>query len=423
MKKKISKKLLLLVIPLIFIAVPLFRILLKPAEEEKAETGTPVIVSVPEKGTIRNTLSYPGNLMAETTTTIVPKIAGKVLTIYVEENQIIVKDQILFSLEDDVVRLQMEQAKAAWTAAEAQYSKAQRGVRVEELESVRASVNQAEEALEIAASNLERTEILYNSGTIARAKYEEVLNLYRSADTDVENAKRSLRLMEQGASDEDLAMAQANADAAGKQYELAQLQLDFALVRSPVSGTIAKILVEEGNMVGPGIPLLAVVNYDLIFADVAVPEKHYGNISGKGETIRAEIFPIAYTELPPFPGEITGIAPIIDPQSRTFNVEIAVKNGSSLLRPGMFVNANIILDQIENAMMVPSRAVLFRNGQEVVFLLTEGNSYHASMVPVETGIEEGGFVQILSGLTFEDSVIVKGNAFLEDNQLVEVVVQ
>ena len=421
MGKKRSKKLLLLFIPVLFVAIPLVRLLLKPSEEEKVETGTPVIIASPKTGVIRNILSYPGNLIAETTTTIVPKIAGKILKIHVIENQRIEKNQLLVSLEDDIVRLQMEQAKAAYTAAEAQSLKAQRGVRIEELDNARASVNQAEEALEIAQSNLTRTKTLYDSGTIAKAKFEEIQNQFRSAETDVENAKRSLTLMEQGASDEDLAMAGANADAAAKRLELAQLQLDYAGVRSPVSGTIAKILVEEGNMAGPGVPLLAIINYDLIFADVAIPEKYYGSISGQGDTIHAEVFPIAYPDLPPFPGEITGIAPIIDPQSRTFNVEVGLENLSSLLKPGMFVNVNIILNQINNALLVPSLSLLHRNNQQVVFVLAEGNSFHARMVTVETGMESGGFTQILSGITLEDEIIIEGNAFLENDQLIQVV--
>ena len=408
-------------IPIALIAIPGWRLLRPQDAEETGRIGSPVVVAQPTTGAMEIVLSYPGNLKAESTATVVSQLGGEIKQVLVSENERVAAGDPLVRIDDGIVRLQSEQALAAWRAALAQLDKAVRGVRPEELESAQATVSQSERDIEVAQASLERTRRLYDAGTVPAVDRENAENQVQSARTQLENARRSLSLMEQGASREDEAMATANADAAQKFYQLALLQLDFATVSAPVSGTVARILVEQGNSVGPGTPLLAIINDDLIYANVAVPEKHYGEFIARRGNIPARVTPIAYADNPSFPGSVTSIAPIIDALSRTFNVEIAVQNRASLLRPGMFVNVELVMRQVTDALIVPQSAVLFRDDRSVVFVVEVHSEPTARMIPVETGVTQGTWVEIVSGLAPDASVAVDGNAFLEDGQLVRPV--
>jgi multidrug efflux pump subunit AcrA (membrane-fusion protein) len=113
---------------------------------------------------------------------------------------------------------------------------------------------------------------------------------------------------------------------------------------------------------------------------------------------------------------------LIDPASRTFDVEIQVDNPSAVLRPGMFVNAEIDLETQASALLVPVSALLERDGREVVFLISsrEGESNGSAVIrEVVAGLANTESVQIKSGLSESDWVIVEGNAYLEDGQEVE----
>ena len=405
-------------IPIALIAIPGWRWLRSRDVEEPIRVGVPVVVAQPMTGDLEIVLSYPGNLVAESTATVVPQLGGEVEQVMVSENERVTVGDPLVRINDDIVRIQSEQALAAWQAALAQLDKAVRGVRPEELESAQATVSQSERDIEVAQVSMERTRRLYDAGTVPTVDYENAENQLQSARTQLENARRSLSLMEQGASEEDVAMATANAEAAHKSYELALLQLDFATVTAPVSGTVARIMVEVGNSVSQGTPLLAIINDDLIYANVAVPEKHYGEFRARQGSIAARVAPSAYPDNPVLTGNVTAIAPIIDARSRTFNVEIAIQNRGSLLRPGMFVNVELVMEKVTGVMIVPQTAVLFRDNSSVVFVVQANSESAVKMVPVETGVTQGSWVEIVSGLEQDAALAVEGNAFLEDGQLV-----
>lgn len=409
---------LLLLIPLVFLGIPLVRYL-GAGEETAVERAAPVVVGRPQRGNLDVVLRYAGTLKPQMTTTVVPKVSGRVEAVLVTEGQAVREGQVLVVIDDEVVRIQAEQARSAWEAAQAQLEKAQSGARPEEVESARASLEQAEKDLQTAQSAFERTRTLYEAGTVTRSRFEEAENALKSGGTELENARRTVRLLEQGARTEDLAMARANADAARSQYELARLQEQYTRVQAPITGSVARVLVERGHMVALGTPLLAIVNSSLTFAHIEVPEQHYGRITTYAGNLTAWVRPIAYPDHAPFPGVVTNIGATLDPTSRTFTVEVAVTNGEGLLRPGMYVNTEIVLERRQDALLVPSSAVLYRDDRYVVFVV-EGDGV-ARMRTVEPGVSQDEVTQILSGTDETDAVVLKGNAFLEDGQRVSAV--
>lgn len=413
----------LLLIPALFVLIPVGRLVLGSNAEEADREGTPVVVSRPERRSLARSLTYPGNLRAGNTAVAVPRISGRIERVLVGENERVNAGEVIVELESEMVRIQMEQARAAWRAALAQYEEARRGAPEEEIENARATIEQSREDLESARADLNRTERLYEAGTVSRADFEDAQNQFQSAETQLANAQRSLRLLEQGASEEQLAAAEANADAARRQFELARLQFQYSRVTAPVSGTVSRITVEEGNTVNVGTPLLSIINDDLIYVSVHVPERHYGSVvrSLDSGVLSARVRPVAYEGELDFDGRVSFVGNTIDPQSRTFEVEIATENTAGRLRPGMFVNVELVLDVVEQAIAVPSTAIVRRNGEQVAFVLAPGDSTRAISVPVELGIESEGWVEVVSGIEEDSQVVVEGNAFLEDEQSIRLV--
>lgn len=404
------------------IAIPRIIEAAKPVESD--EHIAPVSVAKPSLGTLSQSLDFTGHLKPETTTTVVAKINGRLLSLAVAEGQQVKEGQVVARLEDDVVRLQMEQASAAYRAANAQYQKANQAVRPEELESAKASLNQAEEDLVTARTNLERTKNLYEAGSMSKSKYEDAQNAVRSGETQVDNARRQVKLMEDGARQEDIAMAKAQAEASSKQLALAQLQLNDAQVTSPISGVVVKIHAERGNMLGVGSPILTIVSDSTIFATISVPEQYYGQYYTSPNKYDVKVSPIAYADREPFGGKITTVAGAIDGNTRTFEVEIAVDNHLGLLKPGMFVHVTTELKNEGSGLLLPSNAVLLRDGANVVFTLDElsdATNRTVSMKKIRVGQNGNGHVQVLEGLSEQDIVVVQGNAFLENGQSVVVV--
>ncbi len=419
-----KKKLFFFGIPILIVAAligysVMTRLLASKKEPESEHSGIPVIVEKPETGVMERILSLSGNLHPVNTVTVLSRVPGRVERIFTREGNQVSKDQLIGQIGDNTQTLQMEQAHAAWEAAQAQHEKAKKGVRSEELENVRALTSQAEEDLETAKDTFERSQKLYSAGAIAKTQYEETESLYRSALTALENARRNIQMMEKGAGPEEQRIASANAAAMEARYKLARLNWSFARIESPVSGSVARVLVDEGNLVGQTNPIIVIIQDDPLVARVPVPEKYYGSIRALQHTLQARISPIAYPDLDPFVGTLSALGAVIDAMSRTFTVEVEIDNPGGMLRPGMFVNVDLVLDRFEDALSVPIGALVNRNGREGLFVVDPQS--RAQFQEVERGIVQDNRVQVLAGVSTADSVVVDGNAFLETGQKLRMV--
>lgn len=217
-------------------------------------------------------------------------------------------------------------------------------------------------------------------------------------------------------------MARYQAQAMQSAYELARLQVEYTGLRAPGSGLVVKVLKDEGNLVGTDTAVLLLVQEDPLELQAAVPERYYGQVAGSLERIEARLSAEGYPGQDPVPGKVSGMDAVVDPASRTFGLTVLVDNPAGRLRPGMYVEAELVLERVPQALLVPAAAVVERAGQALVFVLAPGGDPpRASARPVRLGLEAGEQVQVLSGLSLEDRLIVEGNAFLEDGQAVRPV--
>ena len=386
--------------------------------EGQAAAVVPVIVAQPQHGPIERTLAYSGTLEPQALVTVTSKIEGRIERILVGEGELIRDGQLLVQMEDDTVRLQAEQAASAVRAAQAQLDKARRGVRPEELDNARALLAQAEQDFTMAEESYRRSERLYQEGALAKARFEEAERQYRGAQTQLENARRSVRMMERGAGAEEQNLAEANLKAAQAQAELAGLQLSFTRIRSPLAGRVAKVLIDQGNLASRATPLLALVQDDPLLLRIPVPERHYAAFSAGWRNITARVRLDAVPGLDELTGGIASISPTVDPASRTFTVEVRLANREGRLKPGMYADVEFVLERRLEALLAPAAALVERGGRTGVFIVEPGSNPVARFREIAAGNRTQGEVEIVRGLDGGERIVVEGNAFLEDGQRV-----
>ena len=386
-------------------------------EAASEPVAVPVVVREPIRGPISRTLRYAGTLEPRAMVTVLSKVPGRIERILVAEGATVRKGQLLVLMEDDVARLQADQAAAALAAAQAQLEKARRGVRPEELANAQATLAVAEKDLADAEAAAQRAERLYADGAITKAAREDAQAKLRAARTGVENARRSVQMMEQGAGSEEQRMAEAQLASARAQAELAKLNLDNTRITSPIDGQVAKVPIDEGNLAGAATPLAVIVNETAMVVKAAVPERHYADFLAAGERMRAEAVFTALARRGALPARVISVSPTVDPATRTFTVEVEVTDPRSELRSGMYASVAFQVERADDALIVPAAAICTRGGARGAFVV-DGNV--ARFRALSTGIEDGPSVQVLDGLVGGERVVVDGNAFLEDGQRVSV---
>ena len=241
------------------------------------------------------------------------------------------------------------------------------------------------------------------------------------ADADREK-KRMVKLFEAGSATEqakDKAVTAAELAAAQlKQAEAAlaaiKITVDKATIESPVDGLIAKKYVDEGNMVGPGAPLVRIVQIETLKVVGSISERHLPRlVAGKTPVLIATD---AYPQ-DEFEGVVYRVGVAVDPVTRTGEVEIRVPNQDGRLKPGMFARMTMVISH-RQCVVVPDSALIREYNNEYVFVAQGGKAYRRKL---KLGLSEGQFYEVLEGASAGDMVITHGQTQLKDGQAVEVV--
>lgn len=261
-------------------------------------------------------------------------------------------------------------AKAVYDSAVQTLSLLNEGSRKEDLDSARANVQQAEQALKTAQANKEL------DGT-----FQDQVNAYRAQ----------------------VASAQAN-------VRVIQQQIDDATIRAPFSGTISGRPAQAGTVLGPGATLARLVSGDGYYFEGQVPEQLVGKLL-PGATVQIKVDAVNYTSV----GTVISVNPLGSSISRQFSTRISLSNPPAGLKPGMFGRGEVVLQNVPNATVVPVASVVKRNGKQVVFTVDSGV---AKSNEVKLGIELAGFVQV-TGITPGTKIVVKGQESLDDGSKVK----
>lgn len=228
-----------------------------------------------------------------------------------------------------------------------------------------------------------------------------------------ENEHRAKQLLErQAISQEEYDIASADYKSAKAQSQLISAQLDKATIRAPFSGTIGLRNISKGSYVTPTTPIATLVNLDKLKITFSIPEKYANRmkvdnkltftVSGSKDTYQAKIY---------------AVEPKIDLSTRTLKVRAIANNPERTLYPGMFANVNLPLETVDDAIMVPTEALIPIQNGKVIFVLRDGK---AVQVEVETGARTAKDARVISGLKVGDTILTTGVMALKDGAPVNV---
>jgi membrane fusion protein (multidrug efflux system) len=192
-----------------------------------------------------------------------------------------------------------------------------------------------------------------------------------------------------------------------------QRELGYTEVRAPISGTISGRLVNLGDQVQIGQHLFDIVDFDSIVARIYVPEEHLDALrKGLAARISSQV-----ADGRSYTGEVDRIAPIVDPKSGTVKVTVDV-GAQAGLRPGMYVDVELVMATRDDAVLLPKRALVYDNDQMFVYRLN--GEERVERIYVEAALSDKYNIEPRSGLDAGDRVVVAGQAGLKDGALVSI---
>jgi membrane fusion protein (multidrug efflux system) len=209
----------------------------------------------------------------------------------------------------------------------------------------------------------------------------------------------------------------AQRDQASSQLASIKKQLEDAELRAPFSGRIEERMTSVGQFVGPGMPVLRLVNTSNVKITGGVPERYAGKIK---QNTPVEVNFRSYN-LPPRLATVRFAGNLINPDSRTFPVEIILDNPDNAIKPLMVVELRVLRDAFDGSLVIPRTAVSRDdNGLSVFVVETQGEVKRAKMRPIEISLSSGDFVIIGSGIEAGEEIIVTGLTNLGDGDLINI---
>lgn len=401
------------------------------ADTSRRTRATPTVaVGHPKTTTMPRTLQLTASIGSLAQSSVMSKAPGYLLAVNVRAGDTVRAGQVVALVDHAQLDAQLAQAQATYVAAESAVvtaraqlaaARAQRVNAEAGLASARAGVVKAQAQLADMQATYNRAAELAKQGAVAQQNLDDAkaqvvtaqasLDAARAQVTQAEAQIDAARQQEAAAASQ-VKTQQAQAATQAAALENARLSLQNATIYAPFSGVVISRTLDPGAYVAPGssTPIITIADLDHLNAlvNIAAPDLPVVRV-GEQVAMTVDSYP-GQT----FAGTLTRIAGGADPQTRTVQAEIVLRNPGRLLRPGMYATVSIAAGS-RQTLTVPLSALVSIGAQHFVWLV-QGDKVTQRSVTI--GQTSGDVVELANGLTEADEVVVRGIELLREGQTI-----
>jgi RND family efflux transporter MFP subunit len=347
----------------------------EPAGGGQKQSVIAVEVTPVRKGTVQDVKQFSGSLLPRLSFVVAPKVPGRLEKIFVNMGDRVKNGQMVAVLDSEEYVQSVEQARAS-------------------LEVAKANVAESKSSMEVAEKEFGRMKVLREKKIAsvseldgAESKYKTSEARYRVSLAQVEQATAALKA--------------------------AEVRLSYTQIRASWEGgsnsrVVGERYVDEGTMLRANDPIISVLDIDSLKAVIDITEEDFSRVHmGQSVVLSTDAYPDRR-----FTGKIVRISPELKENSRTAGVEVSIPNSDHLLKPGMFVRAEVELVRHSGVNIVPYSALTKREDKQGVFLLDKENM-KVKFIPVETGITTTEMAEVIRP-PIEGYVVTLGQHLLDD---------
>lgn len=384
-----------------------------------------VDVSVARLGSLKKDIEYIGTTFPLREVALRSRIEGQILNVIVDMGDRVEQGQVVARIDNLITESAVAEAKAEVAALQSEVTSLEANVN-----DARAQVQQAQLELQQAQSNAARREQLLQQGAIAKQEVETVR-------TAVGTAEQRLRSAQQQVDNRLAAVVAAQRRVAAQEALVAQEEQrqSFAVLTSPVTGSVVQRILEPGDLAQPGSEILRLGDFSQIKVRAEISELELARIKlGQAAQIKLDAFPQQT-----FTGEVTRISPAADATTRLIPVEVTIPNGDRLIGRGLLARVNFT-QQGEQSIIVPKTAIQVSSNkaqiqnakldqadvnveqnQATIFVLQRtGEQAKVIARQVKLGKRANSQIEIISGLEAGEEFVVRSGGNLEDGDQVRL---
>ncbi len=366
----------------------------EPAVVRDVAVGTIAPITVEESAEVT------GTVKARRTTVLSSKVVGRITALHAQEGTGVRTGQVLVELDDQDIASQLRRAEAGLREAEAALTETDRAIAA-----AAAAKTAAEAQRDLAVTTLGRYQRLLDRKSVAPVEFDQVAAQQKTATAAVERADAEAQAVQSKR-----AQILARIDAAKAEIAGTQVMRGYTRITAPFDGVVTVKHVDVGSLAAPGAPLLTIEAQRQYWLELGIPDSQVSTLKA-GQSIRSAV------EAAGLAGNtaVVEILPSADPATRTTLVRLDLP-GSPRLRSGQFGRAWIPAGR-RSALVVPRTAVVERGQLQGVYVVSQDRIARFRLI--RTGGAQSGGVEVLSGLSSGEQVVIRGTERVSDGARIE----
>lgn len=363
---------------------------------------------------------FPGRAAAKDEVDLSFQVSGPLVALNVDVGSEVTKGDVIAAIDPRDFQAALDSAESNLARAKANLLAMERGARPEEIEQLKAAVEEAEATYRQARTEYERNEPLVESGVISQAEFDlDVARLERTT-AQLKRAREDLNIGTAGARPEDLDAKRSEIGALQAAVVAAQNQLDYSVLKAPFDGTVASRYVDNYQTVQAKQPIVRLLDVSQIEVTIQVPE----NLISLAPLVKNVVCRFDAFADREFEGQVTKTGSEASQTTRTYPVTIEIDQPEdATILPGMAANVRVQPDETGaegQDLVVPSAAVFSDDGEQSYVWVVEEQSQTAARRAITTGKLTPVGLAVREGLASGEWVVTAGVNSLRENQKVKI---
>ena len=386
----------------------------KKKAEEAPEVSVTVQAAHPTLGPISEEIAADAILAPISAAAISPRISAPIRAEYVQRGAHVRRGQLLVSLDDRDLKGSALDSSGAVTSAQANYTATTQTTIPEEVKKAELDTTQLKAALDVASRTARERQALYKQGALSGREADAAYAAEVQAQAAYDAARQHAALLQRTTRVTDQQSAQGQLTSAQGKLENAQAQVSFANLRSPIDGVVTDRPLFPGETAAAGAPVITIMDTSSLLAKLHLAQASAQKLR-LGHTAKVMVPGME----DPVDATVSFISPALDPGSTTVEVWLKLPNSDGRFKVGTPVHAVMQGTTVSSAVQLPAGAIVPADdgSTNVVVVQPDGTT---KKQPVKVGIRTADSVQILTGVSAGDNVVIAGGYGLDNGTRVTI---
>jgi len=349
-----------------------------------------------------------GTVRSKTASVLSSKVVGNIVAVHIREGDKVKRGQLLIEIDNRDAQTQSQKAKAALREANEGLQEIDQNI-----QAARSSRDAAEAGRSLAQATHNRYKHLLEENSVSRQEFDEVDAKLKVAEAELARAERTIESLLAKKRQIAAKVEQVNSDVASS-----DIYLSYSRIVSPIDGIISSKQAEVGLLASPGVPLLTVEDRSWYRLEAIIDESMIEKIT-LGSPAIVTVQALGDRK---FSSRVSEIVPSADPSSRSSIVKLDLLGGKGqsaggeVLRSGLYATALFPIGK-KQLLLIPKNAIV-RQGQ-LMAVLTVDPSKIVRLRLIKTGRSYAERIEVLSGLSEGDRVVVEGTEKIKEGNVIE----